>query len=490
MAQRMWPSHVEKKYTFCFLLGLAAICGLAVAVGAYVALPILVLPVLFPLVAVFVTIRQGESLVSIFGVIAFAFLVLWPRYAYLRFGGLPGVTPSRVFFFLAFALFAVSYVRSACYRSFVNARVAGAGSVSVFLVLLVFFRLLSVAFAKDPLPMIFPVLNEVMFLGASFVLCLSIVKNLDDVDCVVRCLAALVFVVCLLSIVEYVKKKNLFVGVLPVSDEYAQQALLDKVRDSGYRAQATFDHPLSFAQFLVTAIPLVVVGLASSRSLLAKGVWSCALVLSIAGVVASGTRSAVFVVMVSMFFLFLFVFLRNFYSKRMTIRGVLVALLGLFVLCAGAFVFGDSVTNLVAGRTSAEASSSYARMKMLEMAVPAVVDSPLVGYGVNQAAEKVGFWGGGVLSIDSLPISFVVESGIGALLSYIFVIVCGVARALRSAKASTDHVPLGLGVSASLIAFFISSFTLSLKGNFYLLAIMLCVAVVSEKGVRGAGKSA
>lgn len=130
---------------------------------------------------------------------------------------------------------------------------------------------------------------------------------------------------------------------------------------------------------------------------------------------------------------------------------------------------------LVAGRSAAEASSTSARLLMLKRAIPLVLNSPLVGNGVNQAATLIGFVGArGVLTVDSLLISFAVESGVIALLAYVFSVLAGFIHAVRNSLGeSREDSILQLGFATSLILFLMTSVTLSLTGNMYFLAFCL-----------------
>lgn len=461
----------------------ALLAGAAIGMGLYVVLPLILLPVVFVVSLSLVDVDSCRACLRYVGAFTVASMILWPRYSYIRIGGLPGVTPSRLLALFFVFLFVVVIAKSKKIRSDFIRAVADSGVVGWVLLVYLLFRVLSVVFSKDPLPSLFVTVNELIFFGLFFALSAWILRSKTDALHLVRLLAVATIVVALVVVLEYKRQQNVFAGVLPVSDDYAAQALANKVRDSGYRVQATFDHPLTFAQYLVTVIPLMVIGFFRSTGFWVRIFWGVCCSSALVSVVLSGSRSVFVVLFVSLAFLCFILLLRDFVAKRTTIGGVLVAISGLAVLVLVVAVLSDKILPLLAGRTASEVASSTARLHMLHRAIPLVLDSPLFGYGVGRAAELVGYVGaGGILTIDSLPISIVVESGVVALVCFFFVIGLGVWKAFQSMKIGSEKFPISAGFAAALVAFGVSMMTLSLTSNMFVLAVVISGALASTRG--------
>lgn len=282
---------------------------------------------------------------------------------------------------------------------------------------------------------------------------------------------------------EYIRQQNIFSGLLPVTDEYAQEAMLSKIRDSGYRIQSSFDHPLTYAQFLVCVIPILIASFFQYKGIIFRGVSVAAVLLALGSAWLTGSRSGVALSVMSVLGMGVLVLVIQFFQRKVRLGVVIISIFGIALMAVSAIFLIDHLLLLVAGRSAAEASSTSARLLMLKRAIPLVLNSPLVGNGVNQAATLIGFVGArGVLTVDSLLISFAVESGVIALLAYVFSVLAGFIHAVRNSLGeSREDSILQLGFATSLILFLMTSVTLSLTGNMYFLAFLFAMVIGSTR---------
>ncbi|MCB1937664.1 MAG: O-antigen ligase family protein [Rhodocyclaceae bacterium] len=464
------------------LVVISLLTGLAIGLNIYFVLPIVFLPALLMVSTRVVDVEAHAHVLASLGLLAFAVFVLWPRYSYLRFGYLPGVTPSRLVLAIWFVVWASFWLRSPAFRQNVSDWLRASGGIGWLVAFVLGWRFFGNLFADNPLQGTYVLANEVVSLGLIFLLASVSQKDRAVFPRFAHVLGLVSMIVCLLALIEYWWRENLFVGILPITDDYAAQALSAKIRDAGYRAQSTFDHPLTLAQFLVTAIPLMAAMFLSAPRLRMRMAWGLVILAAIAGVVVTGTRSAVAVSIASAFSFAVLVGMKQIVSREISLRGLLATIASIAAITLGVFAVSDHLIQLALGRTAAEVSSSSARLIMLERAWPVIMDSPVFGHGVGRAAELVGIVGANrILTVDSLVISFAVESGLIVLFAYVALMVVGMVHSVRSMAIGGVTAYWGAGLSASLFAFFLTTVTLSLTGNLFLLAFLLAMVVALRR---------
>lgn len=452
----------------------ATTTGVLLGIGWYAALPTIALPVLILLYYPLVSTEKAVSLIACTGGLVFIGFVVWPRYGYLRIGGLPGITPPRVLLLIFLLQVAVGLAKSAVLQRIFVGRLRDSFRILCIFGIYFFFRLGSAVLSDTPFASLLFLVDEIVFLGGAFLIGVLLLPDRLAVLRFAWLVSMATFLVSILALVEYFLQRNIFLDLLSVNNEYAQEALLPKIRDGDYRVQSTFDHPLTFAQFLNSAIPVSLILSVSAgtrmKQLFAAVVTGTALV----AIFLTGSRSALGVLSFALLFIVGVVSLKQFFLRRVTLGGMLIAI-ALSASCFGILIgIEEYLLELLAGRSSAEASSTSARLIMLQRAIPLVLDNPLFGYGVGAAPGLVGFVGGrGIVTIDSLIISIVVESGAPALIAYAALLAAGIAAALRSSPLGTAGNLIGVGIAAGIFAFGATSVTLSLTANWFVLASFL-----------------
>lgn len=466
-----------------FLIAFCVLAGAVVAVELYILLPIFMLPLLLTVLPI--SNRYQSKLFYILGASLLIAALLWPRYSYIRVGGLPGITPTRVLLAISLFVAIVYFLRSPKFKKEIFSAISQGQSIFWFVAIFIVFRFLSVVFAHRPLESLYGFLNEILFYPLMMLLFVTAFRSSIDVERIVRSLVYVTLFICLIGTLEYIRHQNVFTGILPVTDEYAQEALLSKVRDSGYRIQSTFDHPLTYAQFLVCVIPILIAAFFRFNGLVFRSIAIITVILAFGSVWLTGSRSGMVLGVATVLGMGVIVSVVQFLRRRVRLGALVISMFGLAIVSMATMLLIDSLMAIIAGRSYAEASSTSARLLMLDRAIPLLIASPLVGHGVNQAAALIGFVGSrGILTVDSLLISFLVESGVIALLAYVVSIFSAIIFAVRNAaNDSRGDILLHSAFAASLLVFFMTTVTLSLTSNMFLLAFLFAAVVSSRKRV-------
>ena len=457
---------------------IAVISGLFVGIEWYVFVAAELAPLLVVMSMLFVARNRYPSrLLFCLSIAALVSSAVWPRYAYIRVGGLPGITPTRVVILLSILALVVLFVRSIVFRRELLDRFGRASRLLSCVFVFELLRMLSAAFSDQWIPSLIGFANEFVSISVVLILCVAGIGDRNELRDVLKFIYLSVFLVVLVGFIEFFAQKSLFADFLDVNDDYVRDVLLAKVRDSAYRVQSTFDHPLSYAQFIACLLPMVVCSFVAFQGKLKKFMLFVLFSGLLASIFATGSRSGAIVgvsgVLLTLVLLAIVNVIRGGFGRG--VPYLVTIFIGIAVLLLVFVAYGDRFIDFAVGRSAAEYSSTSARLLMFERALPLIMDSPIVGHGVNRAAELIGFVGArGVVTVDSLLLSFAVESGVFALLAYVSMIALGVWKALRnSINDASETSSLQVGFAGALIAFFFTSMTLSLSGNLFLVGFLL-----------------
>ena len=348
--------------------------------------------------------------------LAFAALLLWPRYVSLGAAGPLGLNLTQFLYAGLMVLWAGLLLWSPPTRARLARRLAGHRAVTAALLLLLGWRLASV-FRSDELGFsAYWWVNDAVSYYLVFFIALTVIADARAARRWVALITIVGVAVTVLALVESALGHNLFLSYLAPTDEYVQSALRDKSRGGGYRAQATFENPLLLGQFLAWLLPLLVFFLVRGRGRAVRLAALAALPILGLAVVANASRSSL--VATAAVTLLLVLVLAGRSLRSATPGRIAAAFAGLAVLATVVAVAIPELADIARGR-GLETQSTSGRLLMLERAVPLVLERPLLGHGVLRAAFEVGYrTPTGFLTIDSYPISLAVESGLPALLLF------------------------------------------------------------------------
>ena len=364
----------------------------------------------------------SEKQISLLELMLLGFIVvfhLWPAYAVIKIGALPGLNLQRIFIILLIISWLFSLLSSPrCYNELLNTiktyRYLVLNLLAYFL-----WRYISISKSDNFILSFYAATNDFISYFIVFMIGLTVWHSSKQLSRVVFLLIVLSIIVSLIGIYEGHVEKNIFEQFVPITSEYTSQALEAKIRDS-YRVQATFEHPLVLAEYFVFVIPLALVMAVNSRSLFYRILGSAAVILDGLALWKTGSRTGI-VVLIGLGFLaaawkFWLVLKR---SKDYKVVGLLFAFLP--VLLAIAALGFLVINHLIQGRSSEEASSTVTRIVQLDLGIPLIFKHPLLGYGPGTGAILLDIRNeSGLPTIDNYYLSIALESGLPALVFFTF----------------------------------------------------------------------
>ena len=364
--------------------------------------------------------KLSDKQVSLLELMLLGFIVvfhLWPAYAVIKIGALPGLNLQRIFIILLIIFWVFNIISSRrCYnellQKIINYRYLVFNLLAYFV-----WRYISVIKSDNFILSFYAATNEFISYFLLFIIGLTVWHSSRQLSRVVFLLIALSIIVSLIGLYESHVEKNIFEQFVPITSEYTSQALEAKVRDS-YRVQATFEHPLVLAEYFVFVIPLALVMAVNSRTLFYRIMGSVAVILDGLALWKTGSRTGI-VVLIGLGFLAaawkIWLVLKR--SKDYRVVALLFAVLPVILAIAalGFFV----INHLFQGRSSEEASSTVTRIVQLDLGIPLILNHPLLGYGPGTGAILLDIRNeSGLPTIDNYYLSIALESGLPALVLF------------------------------------------------------------------------
>jgi hypothetical protein len=450
----------------------------------------------------FLAIPLGLSLVGILAVVfrhndrlsselllysALAYLVLsflWPRYVAFWIPGLPSLNLQRianvvVLFAMVSSVLSSRQFRSELVSSFTSFRLFWA---CFFIFEL--FRFVSIALSERFFASLYQFSNE-FFVHAAFVfLGVYFGSNWKIFKLFVVAVLGSFVVVFFIAIAEYIYGGNLFSGFVDPSNSYVLWALSDKIRGGAYRVQSTFGHPLTFAEFSSVAlcISLTYFGFSRRAGWFKVFIAGLLITIGVASVFLTRSRAGYVAAAVSCTLIFVGPLLVGILRRRISLAAASFWSFSIGFVFIAAVVVGFVVFDYAFGSKSYELSNS-ARLLMFTRGIDLLVESPVVGHGVGMAAEVIGiraYNGVSQYTVDSLLVSYAVESGLFAIVAFIGCFLSAISSCFVSLVRSNDREWfIWYGVIIAILSFFIFKIILSLIDNSFFMFILMGVSVSS-----------
>lgn len=410
-----------------------------------------------------------------------ALSVLWPRYVYFSVGG-PSVNPLTLLTFasivLALALIASSPALTARMAQLHRAS-KPIGSV---LLLWLVWRFIGSLSGKYPFAASFDFFRELAYLTSFYLIGTIIACSADGPRILIRILLGCALVLGAAGLIEALQQRNPFVrfasgGATLSAIDALKVIAAEKVRGGSYRTQATFEHPLVFAQFLVAALPLAGYAAWWERSRFWRLVAIVFIPIGLFTLYKTGSRAGVACLAGSLAFLGIFGWVKLIgsrgYGKAVAFATVPLVFLGLAAVAL-------LVEELASGRNRVEQSSSSVRLKMLSLGVRALEDSPVLGFGQGSAISKAGILDPvtGTGTLDSLLLSTAIDAGyVGLALFLLFVLLVVGKGTLAALRLRGEESARQIALVSALLAVFGAFITLSINSNLTLFWL-LCTATL------------
>jgi hypothetical protein len=340
-------------------------------------------------------------------------LLLWPDYAELKPGGLPNVSPVRLMRGLGIAAGLFFLFRDPARSEMFYRRVRENWGALIVLFAFYGFRVATIFVGHmEAQQLLFFVKYDFWSYLSMFFLTLLVVRDERDVRKVVQVLVVAAAVIGLLAVLEFRLKRNLFQGIITVSNDFLMGVLRDKTRDNVYRAESTFEHPIVLGQFFAMFLPCCWYVLRHGDTKWLRIIGGAAFVLGFVAIFTSGSRSALalavpILVLMGMWEIWLWLKRSNNRPAQYLVMLQFPLLLGIF----GMVLY--YLKNIAAGTTQETRGSASVRMDMLYAGLHKIDSAMLMGHGVGEATNVVTFVGtAGVRTLDNYYLVMALESGL------------------------------------------------------------------------------
>lgn len=408
--------------------------------------------------------------------------IVWPVYLTYKFGPTPGLSPTRLLYWSLVLIWFFWFVASRSLRSALWSRLKSVGPFGAILVIYLLWMVIC-AIASGQIFSLYYTVKLMLGPVLLFLIVLTCFRGRPDVERALFYMVLAAIISSCIGIAETVHKANFFAGLLQVDPDAIatmEWAVSDRSREGAYRAASTFTHPLAFGEYLSMILPLAVYQLIYGGTALKRFLALVALPLIAVGIYITHTRSSLIASGAVVILVLIFLGIRMARQRKsftITIMGVFT--LVSVILVAVAALIGAS--EMVSGRSAAEAGSSNVRLLMLDRGSHLIAEAPILGYGPGLGGITLGFLPGvSKLTLDSYFLSVALETGIPGLLLFLGLVTIPIVKGfVFSLRKSSRENLLAFLLATSLLAFVIVKTVLSLTNNFDSAFVLIALSAVT-----------
>jgi O-antigen ligase len=333
-----------------------------------------------------------------------------------------------------------------------------------------------------------------------FFACILVVRSERDVRMLTTIFVWSAIIVAVAGFIEFIVQRRYFFDIFPRSllqDMMARNPALAMMynvsmfRNGFYRAASIFSVSLSFGEFLAMIAPIAAYFILHGEKWKSRALGAAALALILAGIIASGARGAYLCFIVAMPLTVLLWMIRQTRFNPASLAGPII--LAIFLAGFGGvmslvFISGK-LSNMVFGGADT-AASTEARFIQWNAAKPHIISNPVTGHGVGSSGDLIGFAAEtGVPSVDSYPITLLVEQGVPGFLLFFAMVAVGIWIGVRIYLTNTEKIAEIAGpLACSLVAFGIYRLVLSQRENhtlfFLMIGLLLAVSRICHERQR------
>jgi hypothetical protein len=405
--------------------------------------------------------------------------LVWPNYIVYKAGAMPGITPPRGILLLILVALFVTLSCHKIYRLKISAIFHEFRTIFVVLLMFSAVQLLSsVFYSTHFLVAIFKIINDFLMGPLLMILVLFLLDDQVKQKKLFSVLIVAFIVINIAGLAEWFNHGPLFGGYLITETEYT--TLIEKTRGSEYRLMSVFANSLVFSQVLVFSIPLYIYAFLNSKRLM-KLILLINFGLTIFLVFNTGSRAALALVLAfPLFYLYSRVYFR---SPTKIIKYALICFPILVFLVGSTYAFNnlDEFVQLsTIGSQENTAISTLGRVHQLEIGIPALLEHPLLGYGV----------GGGVqlmyprTSIDNLYLTILLDTGLTGLFLFFLFNYLVLKYSLEKKCIGKREIYIYISIVLILLFFLILSID-TMMTLYYILVAMVLHATRKSKTVKG-----
>jgi hypothetical protein len=317
-----------------------------------------------------------------------------------------------------------------------------------------------------------------------FFVVVSVIKTDDDLVRLLRLICVCAIFVAAVGLADFFRERNLMVDILPQS--IYQNLLQDKsfvrmieypqYRNGWYRSPSVFGVSLSFGEFVAMVAPLGGFFFLQGTTGRDRILGFVTGLLCLISIFASGSRGGYLALIVSAP---VFAGLWVLRERKLNPNSLAAAVIFAFALAFFGAVFTLLMSSHRAFQTvygnDLDQGSTQGRFDQWHMAMPKILSNPITGHGFANGGAIVG-WGvpGEFYSVDSYPLSLVVETGVPSL-AFFSLIILGAAW-IAGRASLFDLSPRGAmngAMASALAAFAANRLVLSAREN-HVLAFTIC----------------
>jgi hypothetical protein len=408
------------------------------------------------------------------------FIPLWPDFAAIKIGSMPDLNLQRLIFLpLSFSWFLfIIFVADA--RKRLILLIYNNRKVIMLTILYFSINFVSVLISPEFRMSLFASLNDFIYHLFLMIIALSIFNKPAQFKRIFIVLLSSGIFVSILGFLEYIKGSNLFIGLIPVSTEFIEQALSSKSREY-YRVQSTFGNPLGFAQYLILILPISFYALRKYQSNFIKILGYLFLFIGSINILLTRARSPIIVILVIVSIIIYKKYMKNI-NKIMSLAKAKLYVSILPVIISALIFSLILIFSMFKGRSDLETGSNMVRVLQLQKGIPKIIESPLIGYGKGMAPEiiKVGRYSSNRYTVDNYYLSVAVDTGLPSLIIFILIFIIFI----RKSKTYTKIRYLESEMQTlywSVLAFMISIGASSLKQSFPLVFLMFAMILAIQE---------
>ncbi|MCZ4313847.1 O-antigen ligase family protein [Comamonadaceae bacterium G21597-S1] len=422
-----------------------------------------------------------ESLIFTGLLLLTALSILWPRYIYLHYPGLPSISAFTFSTMAALYTVVVLLIYSPGFSQRVSHQVASSRWLVMLASLWLSWRLLASLLGDQPAYSVVIYVRELIYLTSYLLFGYCLCSIDGGQKWLMRIIVLCALVTGALGVAEALTQHNMFVGFASAGDNAELEGnlaniALEKFRGGQYRAQATFNHPIVFAQYIAAAVPIVVYSILRETSKVWRLLAILTLPIAFAAIVQSASRAGIVSVAAAIASIGIVLWLRAITHGKVS-RAFAILMVPAMIGAIGIGYY--LLEELALGRTAQEAGSTNIRLDMLRLGIAALQDSPLWGFGQGMAVTKAGFSNSaGVSTIDNYFLSLAIDSGYVGLGLLIILIIAFFIKGIRFSVAESGPEGLFVGACVASVAAIAVTFTiLSIPNNMTMFWLLITATI-------------
>jgi O-antigen ligase len=408
-----------------------------------------------------------------------------PFYYTVQFSGLPWISARRLATFALIVPFLIAVAASSDVRRQITERVRASLLIFICAIGFLAMAVLSILTSIDPTESTSALVDLVLSCYVPFFALIYIARDKNDIILILKIICICALFNTAAGMLEFVLQRNFFVKIFPpgmldalISNNPSLQNLLPgpgHYRRGLYRADSIFVTPLSFGEFEIIVIPIGLFFAFHRKLLFDKALGWAVVFGGIIGIFCSGSRGGYLGVILSTAAFVGTWSIRKVATNKTSLGPAIAALLGIvgFGGIVGAIILSHQVHDMVLGGAS-EQGSTQARYAQWAAGIPYIESNPLTGHGFSMGGTIFQDY-----TIDSYPLSLVLETGVPGLLFFTGLCLLPIWYGLRSYISDmTEYGAMAGALACSFIAFTENRLVLSQKENHMLIFSLLAMMIV------------